>query len=114
MTASVIMELLTPHDSEGPHPPMPSSLIATLTEYAPAVADSRNPVTERERCGLLEALARVPDPRSRRGIRYRFASLLAVAVCAVCAGAATFAAICDWAHDLGDDARRQLGWVRLR
>jgi hypothetical protein len=31
-------------------------------------------------------------------VRYRLASLLAVAVCAVLAGACTFAAIADWAR----------------
>jgi hypothetical protein len=41
-------------------------------------------------------------PRRRRGVRYRLASLLAVAVavCVVLAGACTFAAIADWAADL--------------
>lgn len=44
-----------------------------------------------------------PSPTSRTGgIRYRLASLLAVAVCAVVAGAVTFAAIADWLEDLPD------------
>ena len=44
-----------------------------------------------------------PSPTSRtRGIRYRLASLLTVAVCAVVAGAVTFAAIADWLEDLPD------------
>ncbi|QSB17413.1 ISAs1 family transposase [Natronosporangium hydrolyticum] len=54
-------------------------------------------------------MAEVPDPRQRRGVRYRLASLLAVAVCAVLAGASTFAAIADWAADLDPPARRRLG-----
>src|SRR5262245_43368838 len=37
--------------------------------------------------GLLEALAQVPDPRDRRGIRYRLVPVLAIAVCAMLAGA---------------------------
>ncbi|WP_370321555.1 transposase family protein, partial [Actinoplanes sp. ATCC 53533] len=45
------------------------------------------PVTEGEQAGLLRALAVVPDPRSPRGLRYPLAGLLAVAVCAVLAGA---------------------------
>ncbi|WP_232430558.1 transposase family protein [Salinispora pacifica] len=40
----------------------------------------------REAFGLLTALARVPDPRDPRGVRYSLASVLAVAVCAVMAG----------------------------
>ena len=56
-------------------------------------------------------LAGVPDPHHRRGVRYRLASLLAVAVCAVLAGATTFAAIADWAADLEAPARRRLGFT---
>jgi predicted transposase YbfD/YdcC len=64
-----------------------------------------------EQLDLLQALAAVPDPRHRRGVRYRLASLLAVAVCAVLAGATTFAAIGDWAADLDEAARHRLGFV---
>jgi predicted transposase YbfD/YdcC len=60
---------------------------------------------------LLHALVAVPDPRRRRGVRYRLASLLAVAVCAVLAGATTFAAIADWATDLDEPARHRLGFT---
>ncbi|MEU4219865.1 ISAs1 family transposase [Actinoplanes sp. NPDC026623] len=65
-----------------------------------------------ERDGLLQALAAVPDPRSPRGLRYPLAALLAVAVCAVMTGAASFTAISDWLHDLDDIARARLGFVR--
>ncbi|MGW3859844.1 transposase family protein [Micromonospora arida] len=61
--------------------------------------------------GLLAALARVPDPRDPRGIRYPFASVLAVAVCAVMAGAAMFAAIADWVDDLAAPAWGRLGFT---
>jgi hypothetical protein len=44
-------------------------------------------------------------------VRYRLASLLAVAVCAVLAGATTFAAIGDRATDLDEAARHRLGFV---
>jgi hypothetical protein len=60
---------------------------------------------------LLHALAGVADPRHRRGVRYRLASLLAVAVCAVLAGATMFAAIAAWAPDLDPPARRRLGFT---
>ncbi|MFV2104795.1 transposase family protein [Micromonospora sp. LOL_024] len=69
------------------------------------IADRRDPSARPAPCdttaagggshGLLEALAQVPDLRDPRGIRYPPASLLAVAVCAVMAGASTFAAIGD-------------------
>jgi predicted transposase YbfD/YdcC len=60
---------------------------------------------------LLTALARVPDPRDPRGVRYSLAGLLAVAVCAVLAGAGTFAAITDWAADLDSAAGIRLGFT---
>jgi hypothetical protein len=44
-------------------------------------------------------------------VRYRLASLLAVAVCAVLAGASKFAAIADWATDLDEAARDRLGFT---
>jgi hypothetical protein len=43
--------------------------------------------------GLVAHLATVPDPRDRRRVRHRLASLLSVAVCAVLAGARSLAAI---------------------
>jgi DDE family transposase len=39
----------------------------------------------------------VPDPRDPRGRRYRLAPMLAIAVCAVLAGARSYAAIAEWA-----------------
>jgi predicted transposase YbfD/YdcC len=86
-----------------------SSLIDVLRSN-PAI-DLDMPVQVGEQQGLLEMLAGVPDPRHRRGVRYRLASLLAVAVCAVLAGATTFAAIADWAADLEAPARRRLGFT---
>lgn len=58
----------------------------------------------------MRALTAVPDPRDPRGIRYPLAALLAVAVCAVLAGASSFAAITDWLYDLDEHDRRQLGF----
>jgi predicted transposase YbfD/YdcC len=50
--------------------------------------------------GLLAALSSVEDPRSRRGVRHRLFTVLAIRVCAVLAGAQTFTAIAEWAQDL--------------
>ncbi|WP_433532718.1 transposase family protein [Micromonospora sp. CA-263727] len=66
------------------------------------------PVTDGEHGGLLHALAAVPDPRDPRGVRYPLTPPLAVAVCAVMAGASSFAAITDWLHDLDEGAQEQL------
>jgi len=45
-------------------------------------------------------------------MRYPLAGLLAVAVCAVMAGASSVTAIADWLHDLDDIARARLGFLR--
>src|SRR6059058_4535317 len=90
---------------------MPFSLITKLRTNLPAVIDAAIPLGEGDQRNLLHALAAVPDPRHRRGVRYRLTSLLAVAVCAVLAGAVTFAAIADWAVDLDADARHRLGFT---
>lgn len=61
---------------------------------------------------LLDHLARVPDPRDPRGVRYPLSGMLAVAVCAVLAGARSFAAIGEWALDLSADQLDRLGLER--
>ena len=89
---------------------MASSLITALTVTTPHTIADPAPVTDGERNGLLDALKKVPDPRDPRGIRYPLSAVLAVAVCAVMAGASSFAAITDWLHDLDEHARAQLGF----
>ncbi|HET9138761.1 ISAs1 family transposase [Actinophytocola sp.] len=88
---------------------MSSSLIDAVRLHPAAGIDVATDLAETTPHDLLQALAGVPDPRRRRGVRYRLASLLAVAVCAVLAGATTFAAIADWAADLDEPARHRLG-----
>jgi hypothetical protein len=64
------------------------------------------------RCAdLLEHLAGLPDPRKRRGRRHGITAVLAVAVCAVLAGARSFAAIGEWAADVPGDV---LAALRVR
>ncbi|MGV1010704.1 MAG: ISAs1 family transposase [Dermatophilaceae bacterium] len=58
---------------------------------------------------LLDLLATVPDPGDPRGVRYRLAGMLAVAVSAVLTGARSFAAIGEWAAELTGDHLCQLG-----
>lgn len=50
----------------------------------------------RRKQSLLEALARVPDPRGRQGRRYQLASVLGMAVCAMACGARSLYAIAQW------------------
>ncbi len=49
--------------------------------------------------GLIEVLRRIPDPRNRRGKRHGVVLVVAIAVCAVLAGAHSVAAIAQWAKD---------------
>jgi hypothetical protein len=90
---------------------MSSSLIDAVRLDPTYSIDAPGRLEGDEQRDLLQVLAAVPDPRHRRGVRYRLASLLAVAVCAVLAGATTFAAIADWAADLDTSARRRLGFL---
>ena len=73
-----------------------SPIAAVFDEVAAQIPDlihREYPLTDSDRCGLLQALAQVPDPRARRGVRYPFTVVLAVAVCAMLPGARSFAAI---------------------
>jgi DDE_Tnp_1-associated len=58
---------------------------------------------------LLAVLARVTDPRHRRGLRPRLVVILGLAVCAVLAGARSFTAIAGWAADAGEQTLARLG-----
>ena len=50
---------------------------------------------------LLDALAQIPDPRAARGVRHGVLAVLLVSACAVLAGARSFVAIAEYAHDTG-------------
>ena len=79
--------------------------LALLSRRGPAVA-----VAAPE--DLLEALGQVPDPRDPRGRRYRLVPVLAIAVCAVLAGARSYSAIAGWAADAPPRLRARLGLTR--
>jgi hypothetical protein len=73
-----------------------SSLIPALRTQPDVLVD-----LDAARCAdLLEQLDQLPDPRKRRGRRHGITAVLAVAVCAVLAGARSFAAISEWASDV--------------
>jgi predicted transposase YbfD/YdcC len=61
---------------------------------------------------LLSVLAGVPDPRARRGVRHQMTTILALALCAVLAGARSFAAIGDWADNASVEVLSALGTGR--
>ncbi|MFC0532796.1 transposase family protein [Phytohabitans kaempferiae] len=54
-------------------------------------------------------LAAVPDPRARRGVRHRLATVVAASMCAVVAGYRSYAAIAEWVTDLPGQAAVALG-----
>jgi predicted transposase YbfD/YdcC len=84
-----------------------SSPIAVLASHAgPCPAQVADEVVAVD---LLAALAEVPDPRARRGRRYRLVTVLAVAVCAVLAGARSYIGIAEWTSDLTLTVRMRLG-----
>jgi predicted transposase YbfD/YdcC len=65
--------------------------------------------TDEQAPGLLGVLARVRDPRRRRGRRFALVFVLAVAVVCVLAGAKNFREIGDQAADLPQDLLAALG-----
>lgn len=83
-------------------PALPSSLILSLSAST-AGGDQVPP------SGLLAALMQLPDPRARRGIRHRLATVIAAAVCAVVAGSRSYTAIGEWVADLPDESAARLG-----
>src|SRR5262245_39147481 len=89
---------------------MSSSPIDLLLPPRPATAPLPAPVSADQQPSLLLALMAISDPRDRRGRRYPLVSMLAVAVCAVLSGAATFAAIGDWVADLDRPSWGRLGF----
>jgi hypothetical protein len=91
-------------------PSSPIDLLAARVGSTPdRVTDTDTPREADAPADLVAALAKVPDPRARRGIRHRLVTVLALAVCAVLAGARSYVAIAEWAHDLPLGARVRLG-----
>ncbi len=86
-------------------PACASSLIPVL-DTEPGALAVVDPVAA---SGLLTVLSTVVDPRARRGVRHRLVTVLAVAVCAVVAGARSMVAIGEWAADLPEQASEALG-----
>jgi predicted transposase YbfD/YdcC len=84
-------------------PASPSSLISSLSA-APAGLSPPDVST-----GLPAALAAVPDPRARRGIRHQLTVVVTAAICEVVAGHRSYTAIGEWVADLPDGTATLLG-----
>ena len=61
---------------------------------------------------LLEELARVPDPRSRRGIRHPLPAILGLTVLAMLTGCKSYTAIAQFGRDKGASLAFALGFRR--
>lgn len=88
-------------------PALPSSLISSLSQAPPiTVAQSA--------AGLPAALASLPDPRARRGVRHQLAVVVGAAVCAVVAGCRSYTAIAEWVADAPASTVAALGMNPFR
>ena len=90
-------------------PALPLSLISPGLEQLQDLPAGDRVLLAGQCPGLLEYLARVPDPRDRRGVRHTLTSLLLAAVAAVLAGARSFAAVGEWVADAPPQVLDSLG-----
>lgn len=86
--------------------------VSSLIPHALGQPQAPGEVLEGVPADLMAALASVPDPRARRGVRHRCCVVLAIGVCAVLAGARSYTAIAEWALDLTPSVRLRLGLGR--
>ncbi|KAK1176754.1 transposase family protein [Streptomyces sp. NBS 14/10] len=77
---------------------MPARSSAPIPAGLGRLATGR-PAEPGEHPELLDRLATVPDPRRAKGRRHPLAFVLALAACAVLAGAKSLTAIAEWAAD---------------
>jgi predicted transposase YbfD/YdcC len=83
-------------------PALSSSLISSLSSAAAVTVPEAA-------AGLSAALAELPDPRARRGVRHGLVVVVTAAVCAVAAGYRSYTAIAEWVADVPDSTVLALG-----
>lgn len=86
-----------------PHLSLPSSPVGDALAAGDVRSGQQIPVA------VWDALSTVGDPRRRRGLRHRLATVLVVAFAAVLGDARSLTGIAEWAVDLP-----QWAWPRLR
>jgi hypothetical protein len=64
--------------------------------------------------GLIDCIKQISDPRSRRGIRHRVFTVLALVVCAMLSGARSIEAIVDWIDSLTDEEYQKFRPRRIK
>jgi predicted transposase YbfD/YdcC len=77
--------------------PARSSSLSVVTDAVQALEAPAEPLSAADSVRLLTALASVPDPRHRRGIRHSLQSILLLVVGAVMAGKTSWVGIAGWA-----------------
>lgn len=70
-------------------------------------------VKDRSGKSLVAALAAVPDPRHRRGVRHRVTVIVALAACAVLAGCRSLVAIGEWVANAPEQVLAGIGAERV-
>lgn len=84
-------------------PALSSLPIVAALEHLEAPRDRVSPAPDGRlvALSLVEALSAVPDPRKPRGVRHGVLAVLLLGACAVLAGARSFVAVAEYAHDAG-------------
>ncbi|MCA2187213.1 transposase family protein [Nonomuraea cavernae] len=88
---------------------MPSSPIDVLSRHLEHVTVADLPAEPLDLPTLAELLDTLPDPRSRRGRRYRLGPLLALSLLAVLGGATSLAKIARFIAGYDPDLRARAG-----
>ncbi|WP_346156276.1 transposase family protein [Nonomuraea recticatena] len=88
---------------------MPSSPIDVLSRHLEHVTVADLPTEPLDLPTLAELLDTIPDPRSRRGRRYRLGPLLALSLLAVLGGATSLAKITRFIAGYDPDLRARAG-----
>ncbi len=86
-----------------PVPALSSLPIVAALDHLEVLPDRVSPpaVAQLVVLSLVEALSAVPDPRKPRGVRHGVLAVLLLGACAVLAGARSFVAVAEYAHDAG-------------
>ncbi len=87
---------------------MPADAVSPIPPALDQLREHPEVVSEEVPC-LLERLAQVPDPRDPRGVRHSLTVVLALAACAVLAGARSLLAVGEWIADAPSHVTERLG-----